>query len=142
MTRRRAIRWVMTIASACWHRPPNSVQTPTPSAMRDLRRLHAAAVTAVTYADDRGLRGVTVSAFVLVSLDPPRVLVCLDRLTDALGSIQRSKTFAVNILGDRQEFLAERFAGKAPTVNRRFEGVPHRVTALGNPVLDQCLAWL
>jgi flavin-dependent trigonelline monooxygenase, reductase component len=114
---------------------------PSASVMRDLRRLHAGAVTAVTYADDRGLRGVTVTAFVVVSLDPPRVAVCLDRSTEALTWVSQSKGFAVSVLGDRQAFLAERFAGRAPLVNRRFDGVRHRITVRGNPVLDECLVW-
>jgi flavin reductase (DIM6/NTAB) family NADH-FMN oxidoreductase RutF len=113
----------------------------TPIEMRQLRRLHAGAVTVVTYANERGLRGITVTAFVVVSLDPPRVVVCLDRDGEALAAVVAAQTFAVNLLGDRQEFLAERFAGRAPLVNRRFDGVAHHVTPRGNPVLSECLVW-
>ncbi len=114
---------------------------PTADSMRELRRLHASSVTAVTYVDDRGYRGVTVTAFTVVSLDPPRVLVCLDVSTEALAAVQARDRFAVNLLSDHQKFLADRFAGRAPLVNTRFDGVPHRITGLGNPVLLESLAW-
>ena len=114
---------------------------PGPEAIRQVRRLHAAGVTAVTFVDDLGFRGVTVTAFAVVSLDPPRVLVCLDRASEALDAITRSGHFAINLLGDHQEFLADRFAGRAPIVNRKFDGVPHHVTPFGSPVLDDSLAW-
>jgi flavin reductase (DIM6/NTAB) family NADH-FMN oxidoreductase RutF len=114
---------------------------PTTIEMRQFRRLHAGAVTVVTFTDDRGLRGITVTAFVVVSLSPPRVLVCLDSASEALAGVIAANSFAVSLLGDRQEFLAERFAGRAPLVNRRFDGVPHRMTERGNPVLDDSLVW-
>lgn len=116
-------------------------QPPNGAFIRELRRLHATAVTVVTFADDRGFRGVTVTAFAIVSLDPPRVLVCLDRLSDALAAVQTRGQFAVNVLSDRQEFLADRFAGRAPLVNARFDGAPHRLTLLGDPILTECLEW-
>lgn len=109
--------------------------------MRELRRLHAAAVTVVTTRDDGGFRGVTVSAFSIVSLAPARVLVCLAMESEVLAAITASGSFAVSILADTQEFLAEQFAGRAPLVNRHFTGVKHRLTAGGNPVLEECLAW-
>jgi flavin reductase (DIM6/NTAB) family NADH-FMN oxidoreductase RutF len=115
---------------------------PSGDTMREIRRRHAAAVTVVTTMSDDGFRGITVSAFCLVSLAPPIVLICLDRNSEALAAIKAAGQFAVSILSDTQEFLAERFAGRAPLVNSRFEGVKHRLTRAGNPVLEDCLAWL
>lgn len=109
--------------------------------MRELRRLHAASVTVVTTAVKEGFRGITVSAFCIVSLAPPIVLICLDRRGDALGSITASGQFAVSVLSDSQEFLAEQFAGRAPLVSPTFRGVKHRLTKAGIPVLEECLAW-
>lgn len=114
---------------------------PTDDTMRQLRRLGAAAVTVVTFTSDQGFRGVTVSAFCVVSLAPARVLVCLASQGEALAIIRASGRFAVNVLSDTQEFLAERFAGRAPLVSPRFEGVKHRVSGSGNPILDDCLVW-
>ena len=109
--------------------------------MRELRRLHAAAVTVVTTVTDEGFRGVTVSAFCIVSLEPPIVLICLDQGGEAVQAITASGRFAVSVLSDAQEFLAEQFAGRAPLVNPRFQGVRHRLAKTGCPVLEDCLAW-
>jgi flavin reductase (DIM6/NTAB) family NADH-FMN oxidoreductase RutF len=114
---------------------------PTEPSMRELRRRYAGSVCVVTARDERGFRGITVTAFCVVSLDPPTVLVCLASEGEALAAVAASGTFAVSILSDTQEFLADQFAGRAPLVNRRFDGVRHRLTTAGNPVLEDCLAW-
>src|SRR5579884_3470706 len=102
-------------------------QPPSPDSMRALRRLHAAAVTVVTFTTSEGFRGITVTAFCIVSLSPPIVLICLTRGGEAATAIERSSSYAVSVLSDQQEFLAERFAGRAPLVNPRFEGVKYRL---------------
>lgn len=114
---------------------------PTDETMRQLRRLDASAVTVVTFTSDHGFRGITVSAFCVVSLAPARVLICLASQGDALAAITSTGRFAVNVLSDIQEFLAEQFAGRAPLVNPRFERVKHRISGAGNPLLEDCLAW-
>lgn len=116
-------------------------QAPSAEAMRQLRRLHAGAVTVVTAKTDRGFRGVTVTAFCIVSLEPPRVLVCLAKGGDALAEVEAAGSFAVSVLSDTQEFLAEQFAGRAPLVTPRFLGVKHRLARSGNPILEDSLAW-
>lgn len=114
---------------------------PTEAEMRVLRGLHAGAVTVVTTTTERGFRGLTATAFTVVSLAPPRVLVCLDQGSEGLEILAATGRFAISLLSDQQEFLAERFAGRAPLVNPRFEGVKHHVTTSGNPVLIDSLAW-
>lgn len=109
--------------------------------MRVLRGLHAGAVAVVTTTFARGFRGLTATAFTVVSLTPPQILVCLDQGSEGLEHLVAAGRFAVSLLSDQQEFLAERFAGRAPLVNPRFEGVKHHVTAAGNPVLTDSLAW-
>jgi flavin reductase (DIM6/NTAB) family NADH-FMN oxidoreductase RutF len=129
-------------------RPPRRFEAldggnlPGPPAMRALRREHAAGVTVVTAVEASGFRGTTVTAFTFVSIDPPRVLVCLGTGSDVLTAITASGRFAVSLLSDTQEFLADRFAGRAPLVNRQFAGVLYRLTKAGNPVLEAALAWL
>jgi len=115
-------------------------QPPSSDSMRTLRRWHTTSVTVVTTTDS-GFRGVTVSAFSIVSLEPGRVLVCLDRQGDALDAVLKASRFAVSVLSDRQEFLADRFAGRAPLVDPQFSGIRYRLTGRGNPVLEECLVW-
>ena len=109
--------------------------------MRKMRGWFASGVTAVTTTLDGRLHGVTVSAFIAVSLDPPLVLVSLANETISRDMIAESGLLAVNILSEDQEFLSERFAARAPLVNEAFEGVPYHVEATGAPILEGSLAW-
>src|SRR5919197_1263190 len=73
----------------------------------------ASGVVVVTTRTDEGLHGLTANAFCSVSLEPLLVLVCVDRLARGHERIGQAGAFAISILSDRQEFLAERFAGRA-----------------------------
>ena len=113
----------------------------TDQALRKMRGLFASGVTVVTTVHEGKLRGVTVSAFSSLSLNPPLVLICLANESESKDWIAESGVFAVNILSDEQEFLSERFAARAPIVNVRFEGVPYHTAITGSPILAESLAW-
>ncbi|HET9223140.1 MAG TPA: flavin reductase family protein, partial [Roseiflexaceae bacterium] len=105
-------------------------------------RRFAAGVTVVTATSDEGYLGITVSAYSLVSLAPPLVLVCINEFSQLLEAIQTSGAFAATILSSRQELLAERFAGRAPRPASDFGDILHRTLLTGAPVLEGGLAWL
>jgi flavin reductase (DIM6/NTAB) family NADH-FMN oxidoreductase RutF len=105
-------------------------------------RRFAAGVTVVTTVDDGAYLGITVSAFCLVSLEPPLVLVCLHNHSQALDAIRASGVFAVTVLSNQQEFLSEMFAGRAPRADPAFSAIRHRTLVTGAPVLTGGLAWL
>ena len=107
-----------------------------------MRRRWASGVAVVTTADTGGYRGTTVSAVTPVSLEPPLLLVCLERGGRLAELIPQTGVFAVSLLDRGQEFLAERFAGRAPIPDPRLTGVPHAVAANGCPVLGGSLAWV
>ena len=109
--------------------------------LRKMRGLFAGGVTVVTTVHEGKLRGVTVSAFSSVSLNPPLVLICLANESESREWIAESGIFAVSILSDEQEFLSERFAARAPIVNARFDGVPYHTAITGSPILDGSIAW-
>jgi flavin reductase (DIM6/NTAB) family NADH-FMN oxidoreductase RutF len=113
----------------------------TDQALRKMRGLFASGVTVVTTAHEGKLRGITVSAFSSVSLNPPLVLICIANESESKDWIAESGVFAVNILSDEQEFLSERFAARAPIVNARFDGVPYHTAITGSPILADSLAW-
>nr|MDQ6909018.1 flavin reductase family protein [Chloroflexota bacterium] len=48
--------------------------------------------------------------------------------------------FAVNVLPEDDEFLADRFANRAPLVNATFSGVPYRTATTGTPLLRAAIA--
>ncbi len=109
--------------------------------LRQLRGLFASGVTVVTTVHDGALRGMTVSAFASISLEPPLVMIALAHEAGTRELIAESGVFAVNVLSDDQEFLSERFAARAPIVTETFEGVPYEVAVTGSPILPQSIAW-
>lgn len=112
-----------------------------PQAMRDARRRWASGVSVVLTREDDGFRGATVAAFAVVSLEPPTVLICLDREARMSTRVPEAGIFSVSILDLSHEFLAERFAGRAPLVDARLSGVGHVAAPSGLPVLTGALAW-
>lgn len=113
-----------------------------PAAMRAARRRWASGVS-VLLADDGagGFRGATVSAFAVVSLDPPLVLACLACDGRMATLIPEAGAFAVSILDRRHEFVAERFAGRGPVVDANLTGVHHEAAPSGLPILAGAVAW-
>ncbi|SFI78589.1 flavin reductase family protein [Thermoflavimicrobium dichotomicum] len=71
----------------------------------------ATGVTVVTCKTDIGTRGFTANSFTSVSLDPPLILVSVDRKIKAC-SYMKDNSFAVNILRGDQEKVALHFAGR------------------------------
>jgi len=100
-----------------------------------------AGVVVVSTQDRAGFRGLTASSFTSVSIEPPLVLVCLDRFAQTRDAVAASGFFNVSVLERGQEFIAERFAGRAPMVDPAWRQVPHVVGANGLPVVRGCVAW-
>jgi len=98
----------------------------------------AAGVTVVTTTDRQGQpRGLTATALCSVSLDPPLILVCIDRTADCYEAFQTAEVFAVNLLQERQAGVSRRFAQKEA---RKFEGIGYRSGVTGAPILADVLA--
>jgi flavin reductase (DIM6/NTAB) family NADH-FMN oxidoreductase RutF len=83
--------------------------------------------------------GTTVSAFASLSMDPPMVLVALDRGSDLLALVRESLRFGVNVLGSTQSALALAFAQKGGV--GKFQGVPWELDH-GLPRLPRTPGWL
>jgi flavin reductase (DIM6/NTAB) family NADH-FMN oxidoreductase RutF len=109
---------------------------------RWLRRHYPCGVAVVTAAVDGAYFGVTVSAFSFISLDPLLVLIALGNESQTGEQIQHSRSFGASMLTNRQRFLADRFAGRAPLVDRKFADVPHLTASTGSPLLAECISWL
>ncbi|HEX4952595.1 MAG TPA: flavin reductase family protein [Thermoanaerobaculia bacterium] len=115
---------------------------PVPSeAYRDALRHFPAGVTIVTLRVGEVIHGLTVSAFASVSPDPPLVAVIIDRRHSAHDLLEREgAVFAVNILGEEQSELSNRFAWTKE--EDRFAAGRWSEAATGAPVLEDALAWL
>lgn len=108
---------------------------------RDAMAGLAAGVVVVSVRDRAGFRGLTASTFTAVSLEPPLALVCLESLTQTRDAVLETGAFTVSVLARAQEFIAERFAGRAPLVDPTWREVPHRIGGNGLPIVGGCLAW-
>jgi len=76
-------------------------------------------VSVVTSFDGRP-HGTTVSAFASLSMEPPMVMVALDRSSNLLEVIQRTHRFALNVLAHGQADVGLKFAVKGPD---KFTGI-------------------
>ena len=84
--------------------------------------------------------GLTVNAFCSLSLDPPLVLVCVERDAESHACILEAGFFAVNVLGaGKGEMLSRRFSSYG--VEDKFAGVAYDEAVSGAPVLDAAIAW-
>jgi len=108
-----------------------------------LRQVLSRYPTGVTVVGTRhvpeGVCGLTVNAFTSVSLEPPMVLVCVDRSSNTHACIEASGEFSVNVLSAGQSRLAVRFAQKR---DDKFDGVPYRESVDGLPLIEEASAWV
>jgi flavin reductase (DIM6/NTAB) family NADH-FMN oxidoreductase RutF len=96
----------------------------------------ASGVTVVTFRDGAEVRGITVSAFSSLSLDPPLVGISVDMKARVHDLALRSERFGVSILSEEQRHLSDAFAGRFPLEGDPFE------TLAGEAVLQGALARL
>ena len=110
---------------------------------RQFRRVcsrFASGVTILTVIDATGtLHGMTASSFTSVSLNPPLIVVCVGSGAKFLEALNSAEHFAVNVLGEMQRSLSERFAGSGYD---RFDGVDWHPGATGVPLLPNVLSTL
>ena len=95
-------------------------------------------VTIVTIRDADGMPlGLTANSFTMVSLEPPLVLVCLDKQLGSYPAFQVSRVYAVHVLAEDQADLSTRFAMKGED---KFRGLRWREGLEGVPILPDYLA--
>ena len=109
---------------------------------RDAMARLAAGVVVVSARTADGYRGLTASTLISVSAEPALVLVGLERESATRAAVIEARRFNVSVLTRDQEFLAERFAGRAPAVDPAWSQIPHRLGANGIPLIEGCAAWL
>lgn len=85
-------------------------------------------------------RGFTANAFSSLSLEPPLVLVCLDKKAESHDAFRVAPGFAVSILASHQMPLANLFAAKGP---EKFEGIAVDAgDETGLPLIPEAVAHL
>jgi flavin reductase (DIM6/NTAB) family NADH-FMN oxidoreductase RutF len=109
---------------------------------KGLMRHWATGVTIITTQGPDGPHGMTANSFTGVSLDPPLVLICVDRRTRTHEFLKEDVIFGVHILHMSQEELSSRCAGVQGEAGHLLADLPHQAGPCGAPLLDDCLAAL
>ena len=103
----------------------------------------ATGVTVVTTLDGDRPQGITVNALASVSLEPPLVMVALDRRRFIIPALEAFGRYAVSILSENQQWLSDCFAGANVTPGREaFCGAEWDSGQTGLPLLRGAIATL
>ena len=107
------------------------------SAMRHL----AGGVSVITVGRGKDITGMTVTSVSSLSVDPPSLVVSINRASSSWPLLERHGFFGVNILTADQLDVAERFTGKGGLKGaERFAGATWTTAASGVPLLVGALA--
>ncbi|HEU4343559.1 MAG TPA: flavin reductase family protein [Candidatus Binatia bacterium] len=100
----------------------------------------ATGVTVITTKDIQGAPfGLTANAFTSLSLNPPLVLICVDKAAQCYSCFAASNVFTVNFLREDQEEISRRFATKGVD---KFAGLKWHEGANGAAVLEGAIGYL
>jgi flavin reductase (DIM6/NTAB) family NADH-FMN oxidoreductase RutF len=107
------------------------------AAMRQL----TGGVSVITVGRGRDIAGMTVTSVSSLSVDPPSLIVAINRSASSWPILKRDGFFGVNILNADQIDIAERFAGKDGVKGAdRFAGAEWVTRVSGVPLLVGALA--
>jgi flavin reductase (DIM6/NTAB) family NADH-FMN oxidoreductase RutF len=107
-----------------------------PQRFREVMSSFPSGVVVLTaFGQDWQPRGLTVSAFCAVSLEPPLALACIDKTSNTLPAVQNTGGFTANVLAAGREPLARRMATK---VTDKFDAITWRrpQSPIGGPILE------
>ena len=126
---------------------PTSAEPPvrggiTPQELRRACGQFATGVTVVTVCDGDGLRGMTANSFTSVSLDPPLILVSVDRRNRTHQLLPEGTPFVVNVLSQDHVQWSDRFAGRHGDQQHQFDDIPHTLSPEGVPIIADAPAAL
>ena len=112
-----------------------------PDDFRMAMRHLSGGVSIITVGQGRDITGMTVTSVTSFSVEPPALIVSVNRSASSWPLLTRRGTFGVNILNADQTDIAERFAGKNGVAGAdRFKGATWITRASGTPLLADALA--
>jgi flavin reductase (DIM6/NTAB) family NADH-FMN oxidoreductase RutF len=113
----------------------------TSSDFRNAMRQLTGGVSVITAGRGRDISGMTVTSVSSLSVDPPALIVSVNRESSSWPLVKRYGFFGVNILTSDQIDIAERFTGKGGLKGAdRFAGARWTTRASGVPLLVGALA--
>jgi len=112
-------------------------------AFKNAMRQLAGGVSVITASCGEERTGMTVTSVISISLDPPELVVSVNREASSWPMIDQTRRFGVNILGAGQLQIGERFSGKGGIKGeQRYEGAPWQQDEHGVWYLPDALAAL
>jgi len=110
-----------------------------PEQFKAVMRRFAASVNVITSADSEILNGMTATAVCSVTMEPPSILIIVNQSNRSHRIIKQSQAFAVNVLSEEQEYLAQHFASRP---SDPFASVDHFIGKTGCPIIKGADAFL
>ncbi|MGH3282016.1 MAG: flavin reductase family protein [Trebonia sp.] len=121
--------------------PDSPLYQPPAHFLRGCLGRFATGVAVVSFAEpDGGLRGVTVNSFTSVSIDPPLILIAVQR-TASSHDLLRGRRFTVNVLGAEQRALALHFAGQPQSLRPAWTEGGYGPRLAGSLCYFECTPW-
>ncbi|WP_238122286.1 MULTISPECIES: flavin reductase family protein [unclassified Xanthobacter] len=121
--------------------PATTALPPASLAFRSAMRKLAGAVSVLTVGAGEERTGLTATSVSSVSVEPPTLLICVNRTASSLAPLLKYRAFAINVLRPQHEEVAGRFAGKDGLKGQaRYEGADWTRLSTGAPVLADALA--
>ncbi|MGH3385042.1 MAG: flavin reductase family protein [Nocardioidaceae bacterium] len=119
------------------------MSVPTPDEFRAALRRFASGVTVASTVYEGVDHAMTASAFTSVSLDPPLVLVCVDKTARFHQAVAVSRAWAVSVLEASQVEAARWLATRGRPLAGQLDEIPHRRgEKTGAALLDGALCWV
>src|SRR5260221_12609767 len=120
--------------------PPSGVTTLDVAELRQTLGSFATGIAVATTLDAKGIpKGFTANSFTSVSLDPPLVLVCIDKAASCYPAFATTAHFGINILCEDQQHVSRAFASRSAD---KFAGMPWVAGITGSPIFPDSSAWL
>ena len=107
---------------------------PSIDALKAFNRQFITGVTVVTTIDEEGQpRGLAANSYASVSLDPPLVLICVQKSTSTHGPLYRATHLGINIMSTAQRGTVGVFASREPD---KFADLTWHPGPAGSPLID------
>lgn len=104
-----------------------------------LSRFPTGVAVATTLSASGKPKGMTISSFNSVSMDPPLILWSIGLEATCLDDFRQASSFAINILADDQAAISQQFASAQED---RFAAVDWHSSSLGMPLINGAAATL
>lgn len=110
--------------------------------LKEVMRRWPSGVAVLTSGTKEVRHGMTVSSFTSISVQPPLITVTMNNAARTKHLVDKTELFAINLLDEGQQALADRFAGRISENEDRFSGLAVLSGAEFIPLLADAAAWL